>query len=283
MTRRSAPLPYLLIAPSVLFLLVFFLVPFVQTIGLAFTVDGAASAGNFRRMADDINFWPAVRNTIGLGVVVVPLQVALALAMAVMIQKMGRGRDLVMWIWTIPLGVSDLAAGLAWLAIVANTGYFNTLLFHLGVVSGPTAWLTYETPLSLFLAVVAAEVWRATALVFVILVAGLQLVPKEYGEAAEVFGASPWQRFRRVTLPLLKPSLQSALILRTVLAFEVFGVAYALGGRNIPILVGESYAWMNVNQNTGVAAAYAAVVLAVSLASTVVWLKAIRVRPEMRA
>jgi multiple sugar transport system permease protein len=283
MTRRSALLPYLLIAPSVLFLLVFFLVPFVQTIGLAFTVDGAASAGNFRRMADDINFWPAVRNTFGLVVVVVPLQVALALAMAVMIQKMGRGRDLVMWIWTIPLGVSDLAAGLAWLAIMANTGYFNTLLFHLGVVSGPTAWLTYETPLSLFLAVVAAEVWRATALVFVILVAGLQLVPKEYGEAAEVFGASPWQRFRRVTLPLLKPSLQSALILRTVLAFEVFGVAYALGGRNIPILVGESYAWMNVNQNTGVAAAYAAVVLAVSLASTVVWLKAIRVRPEMRA
>lgn len=283
MTRRSALLPYLLIAPSVLFLLVFFLVPFVQTIGLAFTVDGAASAGNFRRMMDDINFWPAVRNTFGLVVVVVPLQVALALAMAVMIQKMGRGRDLVMWIWTIPLGVSDLAAGLAWLAIMANTGYFNTLLFHLGVVSGPTAWLTYETPLSLFLAVVAAEVWRATALVFVILVAGLQLVPKEYGEAAEVFGASPWQRFRRVTLPLLKPSLQSALILRTVLAFEVFGVAYALGGRNIPILVGESYAWMNVNQNTGVAAAYAAVVLAVSLASTVVWLKAIRVRPEMRA
>ena len=122
-----------------------------------------------------------------------------------------------------------------------------------------------------------------TALVFVILVAGLQLVPKEYGEAAEVFGATPWQRFRRVTLPLLKPSLQSALILRTVLAFEVFGVAYALGGRNIPILVGEAYAWMNVNQNTGVAAAYAVVILVVSLASTVVWLKAIRVRPEMQA
>lgn len=283
MTRRSALLPYLLIAPSVLFLLVFFLVPFVQTIGLAFTVDGAASTGNFSRMMADINFWPAVRNTFALVVVVVPLQVAMALAMAVMIQKMGRGRDLVMWIWTIPLGVSDLAAGLAWLSIMANTGYFNTVLFHLGVVSGPTAWLTYETPLSLFLAVVMAEVWRATALVFVILVAGLQLVPKEYGEAAEVFGASPWQRFRRVTLPLLKPSLQTALILRTVLAFEVFGVAYALGGRNIPILVGESYAWMNVNQNTGVAAAYAAVVLAVSLASTVVWLKAIRVRPEMRA
>lgn len=283
MPRRSALLPYLLIAPSVLFLTVLFLVPFVQTLVLAFSEDGAPSFGNFAKMAGDLNFWPAVRNTFGLVAVVVPLQVALALAMAVMIQKMDRGRDLVMWVWTIPLGVSDLAAGLAWLAIMANNGYFNTVLFHLGLVSGPTAWLTYETPWTLFLAVVAAEVWRATALVFVILVAGLQLVPKEYGEAAEVFGATPWQRFRRVTLPLLKPSLQSALILRTVLAFEVFGVAYALGGRNIPILVGEAYAWMNVNQNTGVAAAYAVVILVVSLASTVVWLKAIRVRPEMQA
>lgn len=283
MSRRNALLPYLLIAPSVLFLTVLFLMPFVQTIVLAFSVDGTPSLENFGKMAGDLNFWPAVRNTFGLVAVVVPLQVALALAMAVMIQKMGRGRELVMWVWTIPLGVSDLAAGLAWLAIMANNGYFNTVLFHLGLVSGPTAWLTYETPWTLFLAVVAAEVWRATALVFVILVAGLQLVPKEYGEAAEVFGATPWQRFRRVTLPLLKPSLQSALILRTVLAFEVFGVAYALGGRNIPILVGEAYAWMNVNQNTGVAAAYAVVILVVSLASTVVWLRAIRVRPEMQA
>jgi multiple sugar transport system permease protein len=60
----------------------------------------------------------------------------------------------------------------------------------------------------------------------------------------------------------------------------VFAVAYALGGRNIPILVGEAYTWMNANQNTGVAAAYAGVVLLVSLASTIVWLRVIRVRRE---
>lgn len=86
---------------------------------------------------------------------------------------------------------------------------------------------------------VVAEVWRATALVFVILVAGVQLIPKEYGEAAEVFGATPWQRFLRVTLPLLKPSLQAAFILRTILAFEVFAVVLALGGRNLPVLAGR--------------------------------------------
>jgi multiple sugar transport system permease protein len=111
----------------------------------------------------------------------------------------------------------------------------------------------------------------------------MQLIPKEYGEAAEVFGASPWQRFRRVTLPLLKPSIQSALILRTVLAFEVFAVAYALGGRNFPVLVGEAYVWQGENQNTGVAAAYAALIMAISMLATFVYLRLLRTPREQMA
>ena len=122
--------------------------------------------------------------------------------------------------------------------------------------------------------------WRATAIVLVILVAGLQLIPKEFSEAAEIFGAKPWTRFRTITLPLLKPSLQSALILRTVLAFEVFAVVYALGGRNFPVLAGEAYTWQNENQNYGVAAAYAVLIMAISLAATAVYLKTLKVHPE---
>ena len=79
-----------------------------------------------------------------------------------------------------------------------------------------------------------------------------------------------------MTLPLLKPSIQSALILRTVLAFEVFAVVYALSGRNFPVLVGEAYAWQHVNQNNGVAAAYAILVMLISLAATVIYIKALR-------
>ena len=75
-----------------------------------------------------------------------PSQLALALAMGMMLQKMERGRDIVLWIWTIPLGVSDLAAGLVWLAIMQNTGYLNTALFRARAVDGPTAWLNSETP-----------------------------------------------------------------------------------------------------------------------------------------
>jgi multiple sugar transport system permease protein len=231
-------------------------------------------------MAGDLNFSAAIRNTFLLTLVVVPLQIALALLMATMVGKLEKGRDLVLWVWTIPLGVSDLAAGLVWLALLQNSGYLNSALYGLGIISGQVSWLSQETPVTLFIAIALAEIWRATAIVLVILVAGFQLIPKEYGEAAEVFGAKPWTRFTKITLPLLKPSLQSALILRTVLAFEVFAVVYALGGRNFPVLVGEAYTWQNENQNYGVAAAYAVLIMAISLAATAVYLRVLRVRPE---
>jgi multiple sugar transport system permease protein len=276
-------LPYLLIAPSVAFLAAFFLVPLGQTILLSVSDGQGLSLANYARMAGDLNFPTALRNTFALVVVVIPLQVALALVMGLMLQRMTRGRELVLWIWTIPLGVSDLAAGLVWLAILQDAGYLNTLLYQLGLIAGRTPYLNSETPVALFVAVVLAELWRATAIVLIILVAGIQLIPKEFGEAADIFGASPWTKFRKITLPLLKPSLQSALILRTVLAFEVFAVVYALGGRNFPILVGEAYTWQNENQNYGVAAAYAVLVMAISLAATVIYLKALRVDPETQA
>jgi multiple sugar transport system permease protein len=234
-------------------------------------------------MAGDLNFVPALRNTFALVIVIIPLQLALAIAMGLMVQKLNAGRDLIMWIWTIPLAVSDLAAGLVWLAILQNSGYLNTALYELGLISGPTAWLNSETPLTLFAGIAIAEAWRATAIVLIILVAGMQLIPKEYAEAADIFGATPWIRLRRITLPLLKPSIQSALILRTVLAFEVFAVVYALGGRNFPVIVGEAFVWQHDNQNYGVAAAYAVFVMAISLAVTVVYLVALREKPEARA
>jgi multiple sugar transport system permease protein len=274
-------LPYLLLAPSLIFLAVFFLVPLAEALIVSFKGPGGAlGLQNYHRAMNDLNFGPALKNTLVLVAIVVPLQVAFALGMAIMLQKVEKGRDLVLWVWTIPLGISDLAAGIVWLSIFTERGYLNSMLMALGVINGPVSYLTYETPVALFAAVVLAEVWRATAIVFIILVSGIQLVPKEYGEAAEVFGASAWTRFVKITLPLLKPSLQTALILRTILAFEVFAAVVALGGTNIRVLAGEAYSWQNDNQNYGVAAAYAVVILVLSLAATVVYLKLLGERKE---
>jgi multiple sugar transport system permease protein len=276
-------LPYLLIAPSIVFLAALFLFPLVQTIALAFQADGHWSLNKFARMAGDLDFVDSISDTFKLVAVVVPLQLVLALAMALMLPHIRRGRDLVLWVWSIPLGISDLAAGLVWLSILTDRGYLNTVLFKLGLISAPTPWLTYETPVALFVAIVVAETWRATSIVFLILVAGVQLVPKEYAEAAEVFGATPWQRLTRVTLPLLKSSIQTALILRTVLAFEVFAMVLTLGGRNFPVLVSQAFEWQSNEQDYGVAAAYATMVMLFSLGATAVYLLVLRVRPEDRA
>ena len=282
--NNNPRLPYLLIAPSAAFLALLFLWPLVETVLMAFiTPEGVATTEYLRKMAGDLNFGLAMRNTLILVAIVVPLQVAMALAMAMMLQKVERGRMTHLYIWTIPLGISDLAAGIVWLAILTDRGYLNSLLQAFGMLNGPTTWLSIGSPIALFACVIVAEIWRATAIVLVILVAGVQLIPKEYDEAAEVFGAGPWKRFFKITLPLLKPSLQSALILRTVLAFEVFAVVYALAGRDLPVLVGEAYNWQAQYQNTHVASAYALLILVISIVSTVIYMRALRVRKETLA
>jgi multiple sugar transport system permease protein len=279
---ESRRLPYLLLLPATLFLAVFFVYPFVQVAIEAFTKGGSATLDNFHDMASDWKFPTAFRNTLLLALVIVPLQLALALTMASIVTRLRAGRDVILYIWTIPLGISDLAAGLVWLAIFERNGFLNSFLANLGLMSEPTIWLGYQNKITLFVVVVIAELWRSTAIVLVILVAGMGLIPKEYHEAAEVFGAGPWKRFVKVTLPLLKPSLQTALILRTILAFEVFAVVAALAGTNMPIMMGEVYDWQFALQDRKVAAAYALIILAISIGFTLFFLFSLRTRDEAR-
>ncbi|EIM28671.1 carbohydrate ABC transporter permease [Microvirga lotononidis] len=281
MSDRTS-LPFLLLAPSALFLVAFFLWPMLDAAILAFQ-DGQGhwSLTNFVRMAQDLHFIPALGNTFLIVGIVVPLQVMLALAMALLLTKLTRGRDTFLYIFAMPLGISDLAAGIVWLAIFTERGFLNSFLFELGVIQGPQLLLSHENLGMLFTAVVVSEVWRATAIVLVILFAGLQMIPREYYEASEVFGAGPLTRFFKVTLPLLRPSLQTALILRTVMAFEMFSLVMALAGRNLPMLVGEAYLWQGAYQNSGVAAAYAVLILAISVIAVLLYLRLLRVHEEM--
>ncbi len=269
-------LPYLLLAPATLFLAIFFIYPFILVAWEAVSGPSGLTLEHFQTMASYWKFPTALRNTILLAFAVVPIQTVISLVMAVLVTKLKRGRDIALYIFTIPLGISDLAAGLIWLAIFDQSGFLNTALHTLGLQSQPEIWLGYQHPGIIFAAVMIAEIWRATAIMLVIIVAGLGLIPAEYGEAAEVFGASPWQRFIKVTLPLLKPSLQTALILRTILAFEVFAVVATLGGSNFPILMGQVYSWQFSMQDTHVAAALAIVILAISIGFTLVFLRLLR-------
>ncbi len=270
-------LPYVLILPVTLFLCLFFLYPFLLVSKQAFSTGAGFTLDNFREVTGYWKFPITMRNTLLLAAAVVPIQLALALLMATMVNRMKKGRDLVLYVWTIPLGISDLAAGIIWLAIFEQSGFLNSMMSGLGLVDKPVNLLTFQNPGIVFLAIMLAEIWRATAIMLVILVAGIGLIPKEYYEAAEVFGASPWKRFLRITLPLLRPSLQTALVLRVILAFEIFAVVAALGGTLFPVLMGETYAYQFDLLNSGAAAALALIILAISIAFTLIILRVLRV------
>lgn len=273
-------LPYLLLLPATLFLCVFFLYPFML-VGLdAFTRDGSATLANFQEMTSNWKFPMTFWNTMLLAGTVVPLQLVMALAMASVVSRLTWGRSAILYIFAIPLGISDLASGIIWLAIFEQSGFLNSILMSLGVIHDPIQFLGYQNKVTIFIAIIIAELWRATAIMMVILVAGLGLIPKEYSEAAEVFGASRWQRFIKVTLPLLRPSLQTALILRTILAFEVFAVVIALSGTNFPVLMSETYHWQFDLQDHNVAAAFAMLILAISVGFTLFFLKVLNVPRE---
>jgi multiple sugar transport system permease protein len=273
---NTKALPYLLLLPATLFLLVFFVYPFVQIAWLAFSGPEGFSLRPFQTMASHWKFGTALWNTILLAAIVVPIQLALALAMASIVAKLKVGRNTILYIFTIPLGLSDLAAGIIWLAIFEQSGFLNSMFVGLGITERPILFLGYQNVWVIFIAVVLAEVWRATAIVMVILVSGMGLIPKEYYEAAEVFGAGPWKRFVKVTLPMLRPSLQTALILRTIAAFEVFAVVVALGGTTLPVLMGETFNWQFALNDRNVASAYALVILAISILATLVFLRLLR-------
>ena len=273
-TRTGQLLPLGLLLPSVAFLAVLVLVPMTQALLLSTVTDsGEFSLAVFQGMLADANFSDAWRNTFLLLLLIVPLQVALALVIALLVNSRFRGHRLFFLIYTLPVAVSDLAAGLLWLAAFSERGYLNSLLQSAGLIGQPVLLLSFDNFPGLVTAIVIAESWRTTAMVLLVLVAGLELIPRDVLETAELFGANRLRRTIDVVLPLLRPSLQSALIIRTIFAFQTFAVVLALAGRNVPVLAGGAYSWYATNQDTHIAAAYGVVILALSIVAIIVYLR----------
>jgi multiple sugar transport system permease protein len=233
------------------------------------------------RMINDRFFWPALRTTVLLILIIIPIQFTLAVIMALVVQARLKGNTAFLYIFAIPLAVSDLAVGIVWFSIFTQNGYLNSMLQALGLISSPNAYLTADTRHWIIIAIVLAEVWRATSLVMVIIVSGLQAISQEVLEAAELFGATLWQRVRHVILPMLRPSLQVALILRTILALQVFAVVVALsGGDVVTVLANETYRQYDILRNPNVAAAYASFILLLSMISAIFYLRTLRTQEE---
>lgn len=276
-------LPYWLVLPTVIYVALFFLVPFTQAVSLAFRDSaGQFTSRFFLRMINDIRFGEALKFTLILVATIVPLQLVTALFIALLVHREFRGSRTFLYLCAIPLGISDLAAGLIWFSLFTPHGYINSFLYSLGLIERPIYFLSLQNIPWVVVAIILAEHWRATAIVLVILVAGLQMISRDHLEAAEVFGARGWQKLWYVTLPLLKPSLQSALIIRTILALQVFAVVVALGGRMVPVLAGEAYYWYYLYRNEHVATAYALLLMFISLIFAWAYLRFLRPKEVAR-
>jgi multiple sugar transport system permease protein len=208
-----------------------------------------------------------------------------ALIMALVIQARLKGNLLFLYIFSIPLGVSELAVGIVFFLLFTERGYINSFLQGLGLIDQTVTFISAETRHWIIIAIILAEVWRATSIVMVILVSGLQAVPTELLEAAELYGAGLRQRIRHVILPLLKPSIQVALILRTILAFQVFAVVMAIsGGDIVTTLARETYRWYSEDiRNPNLAAAYAGLIMLISIITAIFYLRAVRTQEEALA
>ena len=257
--RRESLVPFFLILPTLVYLVVFIGYPIVGTFQLSFTSD-EGWLGNFKYVFSSKDFQNAFLNTLILGAVVIPIQFVLAILFALLVNKKWRGYRTLLYIIAAPLALSDVTAALISYSIFAPNGYLNKILLSLNWIERPLYFFGYMFKSREFLVIVLTEIWRATPLVFVILLAGLQSINTEYLEAADVFGFSSWKKFFKITLPLLKPSIVSALLIRTLFAFQIFGVVWLLAGRDITVLAGETYYWYVLRNNRYIASTYALVI-----------------------
>jgi trehalose transport system permease protein len=167
------------------------------------------------------------------------IELSLGLATAMARADRFRGQGLVRVLLLIPLGVPTIVAASTMRYVFGMVGYLNAVLYRLGLLTLPIDWTG-----SRWLAVVTvaiADALKVTPLVMLILLAGLQVIPRELYEAARTDGAGPWQQFWRMTLPLLRPALTMAFIIRGVDASRIFALPLALVGRHLPVLSTFAY------------------------------------------
>jgi trehalose transport system permease protein len=262
MTRR----PWLGLLPLAGYLAALTLLPLGSTLWLsAADPAGGLTAAHFRQIASHYQFAEAVGNTLAVTGLSLAIEIVLGLLLALALAARPRGRAIFQLLLILPLGVPTIVVAAVMRSIVGVTGYGNEVLLRLGAIQAPIDWVG-ERGLAI-LTVAAADAWKVTPFVLLIVLAGLERIPAELYEAARTDGASPWRQLRSVTLPLLKPSLSLALIVRGVDAFRIFALPLALAGRGLPVLSTYAYVEFLEYGNPHTAAASSVLLLGIILAA----------------
>ena len=236
--HRAATRAYLFLGPALLVIAVVALYPLGFTLWLSFQQNiiklpwlgaGWIGLGNYRELLCDPRFWQAFFNTWMFTFISVALELVLGLLAALAIHRARRLTGLTRAALLLPWAIPEVVAAVMWLFLINPAfGLIPGFLRNFGFADNSLVFLAH--PVTAWAVVIATDVWKNTPFMTLMLLAGLQVIPEDLYEAAAMDGATGWQAFRRLTLPLLKPALLVALIFRTSQAFMVFGHIYTLTG-----------------------------------------------------
>jgi ABC-type sugar transport system permease subunit len=233
--QQDARTAWILLAPSLLVMLGVTLWPVLYTFILSFfNVPSGINQtrtfvgfGNYLAMLEDQTFWETIGRTLYFTIVSVGLELALGLAIAQLIHSKPWGWQFLRLSLIMPWAVPTIVNGAMWRWIYsADFGALNGLLMQLGFIKHYIPWLTL--PNAAMNLVIVADIWHTMPFVALVLQAALATLPEDLDEAAAVDGANAWQRFWQIRLPLLRPAILVALIVRTVDAFRVFDIVYII-------------------------------------------------------
>jgi multiple sugar transport system permease protein len=266
--RAERKLAWLLCAPAVIVMLAVTAYPILYSIWLSLQradlrfPDQREFIGldNYAAVFSSTRFWQDLWHTVLLTVTTVSIELVLGMLLALAMHRAIVGRGLIRTASLIPYGIVTVVAAFSWrLAWSKAEGGFVPHV--LGMTNDP---LAQTQPFLNYVVAILAETWKTTPFMALLLLAGLALVPDELHEAAKVDGATAWQRFWKITVPLMKPAILVAVLFRTLDAFRIFDTVYVLGGntgtRNLETLSVLSYNTLLNRLNLGLGSAVSVIV-----------------------
>jgi len=271
--RRFA---FALLAPALLILvltttapLVYLLWTSLQRVDLSMPwLSGFAGLDNFGRMGGDPRFWGSLGLTLIYTGTTVVLQVAIGLALALLVLQIPRGQGALRVAAILPIVLAPVVVGLFWRTFVLSPDFGLVDLVTRALGLGSHNWL--GDPRLALISVIAIHTWQWTPFAFLVMLASLSSLPPDIFEAARIDRANAWQRFRRITLPLIRPAIVIVLIMRTMIALSAFAAIFAAtgGGPGTATEILNLYAYRTSfsELNLGYGAALAVVLLAITLA-----------------
>lgn len=278
--KRTA---YWMILPALLVILLIAAWPIIYAgwLSLFRTLPGESSfvgLQNYATIFTDPVFYSALINTVVFTVVSVFFEFIFGLTIALVLNRGFVGQGAARAIAIIPWAFPTVVSGLMWrLMYQDQVGIFSYIAQQLGIISGPILASTMGSVIG----AIVSDVWKTTPFVALLLLAGLQVIPADVYEAARVDGATKWQQFTRVTLPLLKPAIMVALLFRTLDAWRVYDLFWSMTDRQVDTLSVLTFKWIRVSQlNMSLGNASAVIIFLSSLLIAAIFIKVLGTRAQ---